>query len=124
MVIRALGLLAVALSALLLGPAPAYAADAAPAPTARFDSPGRPVYPLDALGLGCRLLGRCGGAAAALDERGIPTYLSLRRGEAVTPICRGGDVVRVAGFFDGPDGMVEGWVLTGDVDVTGPLDDC
>lgn len=112
-----------ALVALLLGPVPAFADEPVPAGNAAFTGPGAPVYPFDAVGLGCRWLGRCTDSAAALDEVGIPRYLSRRDGEAVVATCAVSGLARVRGFFNGAE-LADGWARVGDLRVRGPLDDC
>ena len=87
----------------------ATAAPLPPPANAAFVQAGVQVYPLDAVGHGCRVLGVCDGAAAALADTGIPRYLSTRAGEAVVVECRSDDVARVRGFFDAGQDTVAGW---------------
>jgi len=117
------GIFGTALLAMLLGPAPAFA-DEVPGGAANFAQAGARVYPLDAVGIGCRLFGRCGGAADELDRRGVPEYLSLHAGEGVGAACRAGALVQVRGFFTGGDELSNGWAHAGDVTLRRPLDEC
>jgi hypothetical protein len=93
----------------LLGTGTAAAAGP-PVANAAFTRAGTPVYETDAVGVGCRTLGFCDGAARALAASATPRYLSRRAGEAVLVTCRSGDLAGVVGFFDDGDDVVRGWV--------------
>ena len=111
--VRVFGILIAAAFAMLLGPAPAFAAE--PGDPANFMRQGSRVYEVSDVSLGCRLIGRCDGAAAALDAQAVPQYLSLRPGEGVGALCSVPGLVRVRGYFDGPEREVEGWAYPSDL---------
>jgi hypothetical protein len=94
-----------------------------PGGVANFPQQGSRVYPIDAVGLGCRLAGYCDGAAAALDDHATPQYLSLRAGEGVGASCTAGGLVRVRGFFGGSE-LADGWAYSSDLALRRPLDEC
>lgn len=107
---------------MLLGPAPAFAD--VPGGEANFPRQGARVYPLGDVGFGCRLLGRCDGVAAALDDHAVPQYLSLRAGEGVGAVCTLPGLVRVRGFFNGPERVVDGWAYPADLSLRRQPDEC
>jgi hypothetical protein len=94
----------------LLGTGTAAAAPRPPVANAAFTRAGTPVYETDDVGVGCRTLGFCDGAARALATSATPRYLSTRAGEAVLVTCRSGGLAGVVGFFAGGDDVVRGWV--------------
>jgi hypothetical protein len=84
-------------------------AHAAPAGNAAFTRAGAAVYPEDAVGIGCRTFGLCGGAAAELAATATPRYLSTRADEPVLVTCRAADLAKVVGFFGRGEELVTGW---------------
>lgn len=94
-----------------------------PGGVANFPQQGARVYPINAVGLGCRLFGSCDGEAAALDDHATPQYLSLRAGEGVGASCTAGGLVQVRGFFGGSE-LANGWAYASDLALRRPLDEC
>jgi hypothetical protein len=95
--------------AALLGLVGTGTAAAAPAANAAFARAGVQVYPVGAVGAGCRTFGFCDGVAADLADTATPQYLSSRPGEAVLVMCRSADLAQVLGFFGRGDDVVSGW---------------
>jgi hypothetical protein len=109
-----------------LGLAGAGTAEAAPAGNAAFARAGVQVYPDDAVGADCSVLGFCDGVAGGLARAATPRYLSTRPGEAVLVTCRSADLARVEGFFGRGDDVENGWANAGGLQIRGddPVPSC
>lgn len=115
---RVAGVVGLALVAALFGTGSASAAPA-PAGNAAFASAGVQVFPHDAVGVGCRVLGFCDGIADEVARSRRAEYRSERAGEAVLVTCRLGDLARVVGFFEGGDDVAVGWTMANRVRMRG-----